>query len=88
MKIEQRKVKEGRRTGVRTSGGAALLPQPDLRRTGPGGGKDLQKEEPTGSLSPSLPPRDGALFSSHLWIDVPSRLEDGFSCYLLNKVEL
>ena len=30
----------------------------------------------------------GALFSSCLWIDVPSRLEDGFSCYLLNKIEL
>ena len=34
------------------------------------------------------PPRDGVLFFSHLYINVPSSLEDGFSCYLLNKVEL
>ena len=38
----------------------------------------------------SLPPtpHTEALFSSCLWIDVPSRLKDGFSCYLLNKIEL
>ena len=34
------------------------------------------------------PPRAGALFSLRFWIDVPSCLEDGFSCYLLNKIEL
>ena len=28
------------------------------------------------------------LFSSRLWINVPSCLRDGFSCYLLNKIEL
>ena len=39
------------------------------------------------SLSPP-PPQDGVLFSLRLWIDVPSHLEDGFSCYLLNKIEL
>ena len=32
--------------------------------------------------------RAGALFSSHLWIDMPSPRENGFSCYFLNKVEL
>ena len=41
------------------------------------------------ATSPSLSlPRAGALFSSHLWIDVLSHLEDGFFCYLLNKIEL
>ena len=41
------------------------------------------------ATSPSLSlPRAGALFSSCLWIDMPSNLEDGFSCYLLNKIEL
>ena len=28
------------------------------------------------------------LFFSHLWVGMPSRLEDGFSCYFLNKIEL
>ena len=28
------------------------------------------------------------LSSSCLWVGMPSRFEDGFSCYLLNKVEL
>ena len=37
---------------------------------------------------PPTPLDDGVLFSSRLWIDVPSHLEDGFSCYLLNKIEL
>ena len=40
------------------------------------------------SLSPSPTRNTGTLFSSCLWIDVPSHLEDGFSCYLLNKIEL
>ena len=26
--------------------------------------------------------------SSHLWVGMPSHFEDGFSCYLLNKMEL
>ena len=65
-KTEQSKVKGRSRPGVRTSGGAALLPQPDLHRTGPGGGKNLQKEEPTAlSLPPSLRAR-GALFFTSL----------------------
>ena len=28
------------------------------------------------------------LFSSRLWVGMPSHLEDGFSCYFLNKIEL
>ena len=53
---------------MRTSGGAALLPQPDLHRTGPGGGKNLQKEEPTAlSLPPSLRARGALLFTSLDW---------------------
>ena len=39
------------------------------------------------SLSLSLP-RTGALFSSRLWVNMPSRLEDGFSCSYLNKIDL
>ena len=46
---------------------------------------NIQIEEPEPALSL---PRAGALCFSCLWIDVPSRLEDGFSCYLLNKIEL
>ena len=47
---------------MRTSGRTALLPKPNLYRTGPGGRKPYKKEEPKGSLSlslslsPSLPP--------------------------------
>ena len=43
-------------------------------------------------VSLSLSPRHwGALptlFSSRLWVGMPSHLEDGFSCYFLNKIEL
>ena len=28
------------------------------------------------------------LFSSRLWVGMPSCLEDGFSCYFINKIEL
>ena len=41
------------------------------------------------SLSPSpSPTHSSTLFSSSLWVGMPSRFEDGFSCYLLNKIEL
>ena len=50
------------------------------------GEKNISKEEPKPS-SLSLQ-RDGAIFSSRLWIALPSRLKDGFSCYYLNKIEL
>ena len=42
-------------------------------------------------LSPSLSPNTGTVLHSllfHLWVGMPSRFEDGFSCYLLNKIEL
>ena len=85
-KIEQRKVKGRSRTRVRTSGRTALLTKPNLHGAGPGGRK---KHIERGAKGLSLSPlRSWALFSSHLWIDVPSHLEDGFSCFLLNKIEL
>ena len=84
-KIEQSKVKGRSEDPVRTSGRTALLPKPNLHRAGPGEEKTY-KEDPKGSLSLS-PPHDGAIFSLHLWIDVPSCLDE-FSCYLLNKIYL
>ena len=33
-------------------------------------------------------PRFPTLFSSRLWVSMPSCLEDGFSCYFLNNTEL
>ena len=87
-KIEQRKVKgrsEDLRTGMRTSGRTALLTKPNLHRAGPGGRKKHKKRSQR-ALALSLPSA-GVLFSSCLWIDMPSHLEDGFSCYLLNKIE-
>ena len=32
--------------------------------------------------------RAGVLFSSRLWVDMPSRLKDGFSYYYINEIEL
>ena len=40
------------------------------------------------SLSLSLPTHSSTLFSSSLYVGMPSHFEDGFSCYLLNKIEL
>ena len=41
------------------------------------------------SLSPSRAlTHSPTLFSSCLPVGMPSRLEDGFSCYFLNKIEL
>ena len=50
------------------------------------GQRNIKKEEPKPSSLSLL--HDGVLFSLHLWINVPSRLKDGFSCYYLNKIEL
>ena len=69
---------------MRASGRTVLLPKPNLHRTGQGEGKKHIKRRAKALFSPSLL-HDGALFSSRPWIDVPSRLEDGFSCYHLNK---
>ena len=70
---------------MRTSGRTALLPKPSLHRTGPGGKKKTYKKEPKGSLSLSLTRTMGSL----LFASLDQRaLEDGFSCYYLNKIEL
>ena len=100
-KIEQRKVKERSEDGVRTSGRTALLAEPNLHRAGPGGRKhikggakcslalSLPRVYPLSlSLSLSLfppnphPAHAGPLLHSLLFF------EDGFSYYLLNKIEL
>ena len=85
VKIEQKKVR-GPRTGVRTSGETKSTPDwPNLHRAGSGRNKHINRGAKASSLSLLCA---GALFSLCLWIDVPSNLEDGFSCYLLNKIEL
>ena len=87
-KARENRTKEGPRTGVRTSGKTNNTPGwTSLHRTGPGRDKHINRGAKASSLSLS-PLHAGALFSSCLWIYVPSRPEDGFSCYLLNKIEL
>ena len=83
VKIEGRS-KKGPRTGMRTSGRKALLAEPNLHRAGPGGRKHI-KGGATCSLVLSAPhptPRNGTLLHSLLFF------ENGFSCYLLNKIDL
>ena len=78
-----------------------LLAKPNLHRAGPGGGKRRIKggaKELSHSLSLPrvyalslfLPPLRASPLSSlpSLWVGMPSHFEDGFSCYLLNKIEL
>ena len=80
----ENRTKEGRRTGVRTSGKINNTPGwPNLHRTGPGREKHIKRGAKASSLSPAW-----GHSSLRVWIDVPSCLEDGFSCYLLNKIEL
>ena len=82
----ENRTKEGQRTGVRTSGKTKNTPGwPSLHRTGPGREKHIKRGAKASSLSLS---RMLGRSSLHVWIDVPSCLEDGFSCYLLNKIEL
>ena len=70
---------------MRTSGKTNNTPGwPNLHKTGPGTEKHI-KRGAKALFSLSLP-RDGVLFSLSLWVDVPSHLEDGFSCYYLNKL--
>ena len=73
---------------------------PNLYRARSGGGRNIQKEGPTHFLSPpracdlslslslSLPHTLLHSLPFNLWVGMPSRFEDGFSCYLLNKIEL
>ena len=73
---------------MRTSGKTNTPGWPNLHRTGPGRDKHIKRGPKARSLCLCLclsPPHTGALFSSCLWINVPSCFEDGFSCYLLNK---
>ena len=82
----ENRTKEGPRTRVRTSGKTNNTPGwPNLHRTGPGREKHIKRGAKASSLSLS---RMLGRSSLHVWIDVPSCLEDGFSCYLLNKIEL
>ena len=91
---QENETKEGPRTGVRTLIKTNNTPGwPNLHRTGSGRDKHIKRGAKASSLSPSLSLSlsllcAGALFSSCLWIDVSSWLEDGFSCYILNKIEL
>ena len=61
------------------SGRTALLAKPNLHRAGPGGKKHIKGGAKHSSLS--LSPA-GVLLHSLLFF------EDGFSCYLLNKIDL
>ena len=95
-KIEQRKVKgrskDGPRTGVRTSGRTALLASPICIGQVRGEEKNIKGGAKALSFSLSLPLSPllwhAPPLSSHLWVGMPSHFEDGFSCYLLNKMEL
>ena len=94
VKTEQRVVKGRSEDRVRPSGRAALLTKPNLHRAGPVGIKKHQKRGQRAlppprvhklflSLSPRPPTlHTGALLHSLLFF------EDGFPCYLLNKIEL
>ena len=84
-KIQQKKV-QGPRTGVRTSGKTNNIPGwPNLHRTGPGRDKHIERGAEASSLSLQS---SRARFSSCLWVNMPSCPKDGFSCFLLNKIEL
>ena len=68
---------------MRTSGKTKNTPGwPNLHRTGPGRDKHIKR----GAKASSLSRARWGLFSSRLWIHVPSRLRDGFSFYLLSKM--
>ena len=59
---------------MRTSGKTNSTPgRPNLHKTGPGTETDKKRSQspPPPFLLPLSPPRDGATFSSRLWIDVP-----------------
>ena len=60
----------------------ALLASPVCIGQAQGEGKTYKKRSQR-ALS-----RSSLLFSSRLWVGMPSHLEDVFSCYFLNKTEL
>ena len=81
-KPAKNRTKEGPRTGVRTSGKTNNAPGwPNVHRTGPGRDKHINRGAKASSLSLS-PGHWGALLL------LSSCLEDGFSCSLLNIIEL
>ena len=78
-KIEQRKVPGGPQVEQTTLlAGPIYIGQPQ------GEGKKLTKKRSQSLLSL---PRPGVI-TLRIWVDMPLRLEDGFSCYHLNKIEL
>ena len=77
-KIEQRKVR-GPERGPQVEQ-TALLASPIYIGQAQGEEKNIYKGEPKG--------RGPLLFSLHLWVSVPSCLEDVFSYHFLNKIEL
>ena len=87
--------KEGPRTRVRTRGRTNSTPGPVYRGQAQGGGKNISKEEPRGRGSLSPIHVFSLSFSLCLslsllvfWVGMPPCLEDVFSCYFLNKIEL
>ena len=84
MKIEQREV-QGPECGPQLEL-TTLLASPVYRGQARGR-KSIQKELPKG-WGPLSFLRAGVLFSSRLRVNMLSHLEDGFSCYYLNKMEL
>ena len=83
MKKEQRMVKErseDRSEDFRIKQ-TALLASPVFIGQAQGEGKHIKRKAKELSLSP-------AHWHTRLLFGLPSRLEDGFSCYLLNKIEL
>ena len=84
-KIEQKKV-QGPEWGLQVEQ-IILLANPIYIGQAQGEEKNIEEEEPKGSVCLSLP-RAGEFLCSRLWVDMPSRLEDGFSYYYPNKIEL
>ena len=85
-KARENERKEGPRTGVSNSGKRNNTPGwPNLHRTGPGKDKHINRRARASSLSLS-----SALgrSSPRLFRSTCSHLKDGFSRYLLNKIEL
>ena len=87
VKIEQRKVR-GLEWEPRVEQTALLASRIYI---GQAQGEEKHIKREAKGLSLSLSPtrwRAPSLFSSRLWVGMPSHLEDGFSCYFLNKIEL
>ena len=85
-KIEQRKVRgpELRPQEEQT----ALLAKPNLHRVGPGGGEKTYKRRSQSALRLSLSTSFVFLVRASALLHALLFSEDGFSCYLLNKIEL